>query len=539
MSKESKQLFKKQSFGIRKFGIGVASVIIGATLYTGATHEAHAAENDVKTQGEVATQDVQNEASNQPEQRDVTVKNETPKTEQVNDQKNVESETTTANNTNAEEVQSQNNVQPETNQNMNTESSQDNAVQNEASVNTTQPKVRAAAVEQPVEDAASAEQPVVTTKPIPFEKQTKENPDQPEGYSKVIQKGKDGVMKQTTIGNSVSNDVETPQTPEITEIGTGQLETKTSFNSENKPFEVIKQNNPNSPKGETKIIQKGQNGLQVVTTEQDYVNGKPYGEPRVTTETTKEAVNQIVEVGTKVSPNNPNEPVNSDHKPNGGHIDVNKGGNITSDDIIGKVTTPNYKGQKPIITIDDNKYLPNANSNAGDYNVPVTVKYPDGSISHTFVTVTVHDNQAVPPTNPDHSHDHDGVHDMTQHDNDGSNNTASANDGSGHVEQSSNNNGSNVVNHNDASNDVKDAETTMDNNDSVKEQAIEHVMANKKMSREDVVKHENKAVKKEMNQIKKDKLPDTGGEESTGLIASLFAAVGLGALVVGRKRKSE
>lgn len=88
-------------------------------------------------------------------------------------------------------------------------------------------------------------------------------------------------------------------------------------------------------------------------------------------------------------------------------------------------------------------------------------------------------------------------------------------------------------------NDVKDAETPMAKNGSVKEQAIEHVMVNKQMSREDVIKHEDKAVKKEMNKIKKDELPDTGGSESTGLIASLFAAVGLGALVVGRKRKSE
>ena len=44
MSKGSKELFKENKFGIRKFTIGVASIMIGTTFYIGANHEAKADE---------------------------------------------------------------------------------------------------------------------------------------------------------------------------------------------------------------------------------------------------------------------------------------------------------------------------------------------------------------------------------------------------------------------------------------------------------------------------------------------------------------
>ena len=47
----SKHLFKENKFGIRKFTVGTASIIIGATLYLGVPHhDAHAAEQTPQDQ---------------------------------------------------------------------------------------------------------------------------------------------------------------------------------------------------------------------------------------------------------------------------------------------------------------------------------------------------------------------------------------------------------------------------------------------------------------------------------------------------------
>ncbi|KDP11830.1 deoxyribose-phosphate aldolase, partial [Staphylococcus chromogenes MU 970] len=50
-------------------------------------------------------------------------------------------------------------------------------------------------------------------------------------------------------------------------------------------------------------------------------------------------------------------------------------------------------GEQPVITVDDPTTLPDGQT-AGNYTVPVTVTYPDGSQDHISVPVTVTPSQA-------------------------------------------------------------------------------------------------------------------------------------------------
>ncbi|MCG1621413.1 YSIRK-type signal peptide-containing protein, partial [Staphylococcus epidermidis] len=56
----------KQKFGIRKFSVGVGSIIIGTVMFTGMGHNAHAAELDHDTtQPQTAQQQKDNAAEQQ------------------------------------------------------------------------------------------------------------------------------------------------------------------------------------------------------------------------------------------------------------------------------------------------------------------------------------------------------------------------------------------------------------------------------------------------------------------------------------------
>ncbi|STC50279.1 surface protein [Corynebacterium jeikeium] len=54
------------------------------------------------------------------------------------------------------------------------------------------------------------------------------------------------------------------------------------------PFETEVEFDPNLPAGEKVVDQKGELGTEVVTSTQKLVDGKPSGDPTVTTERTKE-----------------------------------------------------------------------------------------------------------------------------------------------------------------------------------------------------------------------------------------------------------
>lgn len=59
--------------------------------------------------------------------------------------------------------------------------------------------------------------------------------------------------------------------------------------------------NPELKKGETKVIQKGENGEKTVKYKVTYNNGKEVSREKISEKITKEPVKEITEVGTKVS----------------------------------------------------------------------------------------------------------------------------------------------------------------------------------------------------------------------------------------------
>ncbi|MCU5747140.1 Rib/alpha-like domain-containing protein, partial [Staphylococcus sp. SQ8-PEA] len=67
---------------------------------------------------------------------------------------------------------------------------------------------------------------------------------------------------------------------------------------------------------------------------------------------------------------------------------------VTSDDVTGAVTVPGYptEGKQPTVTVDEGAKLPDGNT-SGKTDVPVTVRYPDGTEDHVTVPVTI-GNQA-------------------------------------------------------------------------------------------------------------------------------------------------
>ena len=198
--------------------------------------------------------------------------------------------------------------------------------------------------------------PKVVEEEIPFNKTTQENPNVPEGESRIIQEGKNGKKKTTTTysvdpktGKVTPNEptVETtPPVDEITEIGTGKdkdgdlvvtyvpdpespegtetiveegrkpkydvtgkekdpgkpkvvkVGTKPKVVEEEIPFNKTTQENPNLPEGESKVIQEGKNGKKKTTTTYsvDPKTGKVT--PNEPTVETTPPVDEITEIGT-------------------------------------------------------------------------------------------------------------------------------------------------------------------------------------------------------------------------------------------------
>ena len=197
--------------------------------------------------------------------------------------------------------------------------------------------------------------PKVVEEEIPFEKKTRENPNLPEGASKVVQEGKNGKKKTTTTytldpktGKVTPNTptVETtPPVDQITEIGKGKdkdgdlvvnyipdpespqgnetvvdegkkpkldvtgkvkdlgkpkvikVGTKPKVVEEEIPFEKKTRENPNLPEGTSKVVQEGKNGKKKTTTTYtlDPKTGKVT--PNTPTVETTPPVDQITEIG--------------------------------------------------------------------------------------------------------------------------------------------------------------------------------------------------------------------------------------------------
>ena len=92
-------------------------------------------------------------------------------------------------------------------------------------------------------------------------------------------------------GKSVVNAVDTIEPNKSSAVDTAK---------EDIPFKTIEEKDPTLPFGERKVKVKGVLGERTITKTYDVLNGKRVGEPKVDTKVTKEPVDEVVLVGTKV-----------------------------------------------------------------------------------------------------------------------------------------------------------------------------------------------------------------------------------------------
>ena len=150
---------------------------------------------------------------------------------------------------------------------------------------------------------------------VPFEVETRPNPELKPGEVKVVQKGVPG--EKTYTANFTSKGDDSSVTPEekqtkdpvkhIIEYGPAAEDTSVVTKTEKPvPFETEIVFDGTLAEGEQVVDQQGELGTDVETSTQQIVDGKPSGDPVVNTERTKEPVKQIIRVGTKqVEPEDP------------------------------------------------------------------------------------------------------------------------------------------------------------------------------------------------------------------------------------------
>lgn len=379
-----------------------------------------------------------------------------------------------------------------------------------------------------------------------YQTETRENPNQPEGYKKVVQNGQDGqqqvieyapVKNGKVIGASrfETKDIQ-PLKNKVIEVGTSQLTQQTTQTEESVAFGKKEVKNPKLPMGETKVVQEGKNGKVQVITKQSYINGKVYGQPEVSRKIIEKPVDEIVQIGTKEAPNKqpskPHQPEqvidNSKYDAIAGSISMGKKDKISEKDFTNAIHIPNYPSDKgyPLITVDHPEQIPDGHK-TGDHSVGVTVKYPDGSEDHVIVTVHVlnMDYQAAQPH--DDTHVNNNNDDVITPSNHHSTTTPDKN--------SDNNNTLNQSTHH--KNDI--AQNYMNRHDGLSNDVtIDHASPKTQSNSAD------QSTQNYSQQTQENTLPNTGNDSHHESLlgtafASLFAGLGLTSIVRRRKNNKQ
>ncbi|MEH7381743.1 G5 domain-containing protein, partial [Bacillus sp. JJ1533] len=102
------------------------------------------------------------------------------------------------------------------------------------------------------------------------------------------------VEKKTESTKSPSTSTSTPAPKK------DSITTKTTTATESIPFQTVTQNDANLEKGKTVVVQNGSNGTKTITYKETYTNGTLTSKDVVSSSVTKQPVNKIVKVGTKV-----------------------------------------------------------------------------------------------------------------------------------------------------------------------------------------------------------------------------------------------
>lgn len=187
------------------------------------------------------------------------------------------------------------------------------------------PKISEEIIEKPVEKIitvgtkpAEATNKATWTAPLPYDTIVRVNPELKPGEMKVVQQGEYG-EKEFTADFTAKDNTSTVNTTEkvtkkpvqqIIEYGPKIDDSEVVTKLEKPvPFETEIVFDPNLKVGEQVVDKQGELGTEVVTSTQKIVDGKPSGEPTVTTERTKEPTNAVIRVGMKPEET---EPVSTD-----------------------------------------------------------------------------------------------------------------------------------------------------------------------------------------------------------------------------------
>lgn len=279
MSKKAKELFKEQRFGIRKFTLGAASIVIGTTFYLANDHDAQAAE--IENDANVSTETSLNHTPDTE-----AVKASTPNATDDTVQRDVNAELSNENEANTENV---------TNETNTVESNEPAQTANEiATTNNTAEEIMSNTEETPIETTENVEnnnitpeQPVESVTPVNNDVSTDSESVEPEENNTPVE---NEVSNETSQPETVNNEVET-QTPDSTETG-------------NETNEVAEETTVEQPAETQNVNETTPSNENEVTSNNENVENKEETTTETPVETDTNDVNETNEVTTNNATSN-------------------------------------------------------------------------------------------------------------------------------------------------------------------------------------------------------------------------------------------
>ena len=246
----------------------------------------------------------------------------------------------------------------------------------------------------------------VTTTTVPYTTTYTADPTKDAGVQTVVTEGQNGSTTTTTTQNvdpntgaltdGTSTTSSTPATDAVISVGT-----KPTTTTETIPYETVKEDDPTLDQGQEVVKTPGQDGTKTTTT--TYTVNPTTGELTPTSTTTQtDPVNEVVLVGTKTPADNKtqadtNEPAYADTTVPAGQTATTNPTftNGTPEGATYSVDNTNA----PFVTVDPTTgaltAAPSVDQAPGEYTVPVTVTYSDGSTDTVDAKITVTDNEAA------------------------------------------------------------------------------------------------------------------------------------------------
>ncbi|MGJ4070682.1 G5 domain-containing protein [Corynebacterium macclintockiae] len=184
------------------------------------------------------------------------------------------------------------------------------------------PQITEEITKQPVDEVitvgtkqATATDKVEWKEPIPFGTTLRPNSDLAPGETRVVQEGKNGEASYAATFTGTNGEAQvaeakarTEPVERIVEYGPRAKDTSVVTKTEKPvPFETKITADPNLEAGKQVVDKQGELGTDVETSTQKIKDGKPDGEPTVTTERTKKPVAAEIRVGTKTEGSNTTE----------------------------------------------------------------------------------------------------------------------------------------------------------------------------------------------------------------------------------------